>query len=108
MRIITLMLALAAGCTAAQAVDIAQVLQRSQQQRLDERLPAAPGSERAQRIQASFARLTALALLSVAGLVTVVTFAWFSAPDLALTQTPSSLLATLFRLELSESISLTR
>lgn len=61
MRIITLLLALAAGCTAAHAVDITQVLQHSQQQRLDERLPAALGSERAQRIQASFARLTALA-----------------------------------------------
>eukprot|EP01035_Chromulina_nebulosa_P005827 gene5827-biopygen4931 len=36
--------------------------------------------------QAKNHRLTALALMSVAGLVTVVTFAWFSAPDLALTQ----------------------
>ncbi|MCW5655706.1 monovalent cation/H+ antiporter subunit A [Hydrogenophaga sp.] len=36
--------------------------------------------------QAKYHRLTALALMSVAGLVTVVTFAWFSAPDLALTQ----------------------
>jgi Multisubunit Na+/H+ antiporter, MnhB subunit len=36
--------------------------------------------------QAKYHRLTALALLSVSGLVTVVTFAWFSAPDLALTQ----------------------
>ncbi|HIV73143.1 MAG TPA: monovalent cation/H+ antiporter subunit A [Candidatus Aquabacterium excrementipullorum] len=36
--------------------------------------------------QAKYHRLTALALMSVAGLVTVITFAWFSAPDLALTQ----------------------
>lgn len=36
--------------------------------------------------QAKYHRLTALALMSVSGLVTVVTFAWFSAPDLALTQ----------------------
>jgi multicomponent K+:H+ antiporter subunit A len=36
--------------------------------------------------QAKFHRMTALALMSVAGLVTVITFAWFSAPDLALTQ----------------------
>ncbi|AZP12996.1 monovalent cation/H+ antiporter subunit A [Undibacterium parvum] len=33
-----------------------------------------------------FHRLTALALMGVAGLCTVITFAWFSAPDLALTQ----------------------
>ena len=36
--------------------------------------------------QAKYHRLTALALMSVAGLCTVITFAWFSAPDLALTQ----------------------
>ncbi|MFY9479222.1 MAG: monovalent cation/H+ antiporter subunit A [Aquabacterium sp.] len=36
--------------------------------------------------QAKYHRLTALALMSVAGLVTVINFAWFSAPDLALTQ----------------------
>ena len=36
--------------------------------------------------QAKYHRLTALALMSVAGLVTVISFAWFSAPDLALTQ----------------------
>jgi len=36
--------------------------------------------------QAKYHRLTALILMSVAGLTTVVTFAWFSAPDLALTQ----------------------
>lgn len=36
--------------------------------------------------QAKYHRLTALALMSVSGLVTVITFAWFSAPDLALTQ----------------------
>jgi multicomponent K+:H+ antiporter subunit A len=35
---------------------------------------------------AKYHRLTALALLSVTGLATVITFAWFSAPDLALTQ----------------------
>ena len=37
-------------------------------------------------VQARYHRLTALALMSVAGLATVITFAWFSAPDLALTQ----------------------
>jgi multicomponent K+:H+ antiporter subunit A len=36
--------------------------------------------------QAKFHRLAALALLSVVGIVVSVTFAWFSAPDLALTQ----------------------
>jgi multicomponent K+:H+ antiporter subunit A len=36
--------------------------------------------------QAKFHRLAALILLGGAGLVTCVTFAWFSAPDLALTQ----------------------
>ncbi len=36
--------------------------------------------------QAKYHRMTALALMGVAGLVTVITFAWFSAPDLALTQ----------------------
>ncbi len=36
--------------------------------------------------QAKFHRLAALALLSMAGLVLCITFAWFSAPDLALTQ----------------------
>ena len=36
--------------------------------------------------QAKYHRLTALALMSIAGLCTVITFAWFSAPDLALTQ----------------------
>ncbi|WP_382153339.1 monovalent cation/H+ antiporter subunit A [Hydrogenophaga sp. ANAO-22] len=36
--------------------------------------------------QAKYHRLTALALMSVSGLTTVITFAWFSAPDLALTQ----------------------
>ncbi len=35
---------------------------------------------------AKFQRLAALALMGVAGLCTVITFAWFSAPDLALTQ----------------------
>ncbi len=36
--------------------------------------------------QAKFHRLVALALLGVVGLVVCLTFAWFSAPDLALTQ----------------------
>jgi multicomponent K+:H+ antiporter subunit A len=36
--------------------------------------------------QAKFHRLMSLALLSVVGVVLCVTFAWFSAPDLALTQ----------------------
>jgi len=37
-------------------------------------------------VQAKFHRLVALTLLGVTGLVLCVTFAWFSAPDLALTQ----------------------
>ena len=37
-------------------------------------------------VQAKFHRLAALILLGGAGLVTCLTFAWFSAPDLALTQ----------------------
>ncbi len=37
-------------------------------------------------LQAKFHRLAALTLLTVVGLVLCVTFAWFSAPDLALTQ----------------------
>ncbi|MEO7151129.1 MAG: monovalent cation/H+ antiporter subunit A [Burkholderiaceae bacterium] len=36
--------------------------------------------------QAKFHRLAALAMLSVVGLAQCITFAWFSAPDLALTQ----------------------
>jgi multicomponent K+:H+ antiporter subunit A len=36
--------------------------------------------------QAKYHRLAALAMLSVVGLVLCITFAWFSAPDLALTQ----------------------
>ena len=36
--------------------------------------------------QAKFHRLAALTMLGVAGLVTCLTFVWFSAPDLALTQ----------------------
>src|SRR5690606_34935055 len=36
--------------------------------------------------QAKFHRLAALAMLSVVGLAICITFAWFSAPDLALTQ----------------------
>jgi multicomponent K+:H+ antiporter subunit A len=37
-------------------------------------------------LQAKFHRLVALILVGVVGLVTCLTFAWFSAPDLALTQ----------------------
>ncbi|HEX7079709.1 MAG TPA: monovalent cation/H+ antiporter subunit A [Gammaproteobacteria bacterium] len=37
-------------------------------------------------LQAKFHRLAALIMLGVTGLVTSLTFAWFSAPDLALTQ----------------------
>ncbi|MBL0919864.1 MAG: monovalent cation/H+ antiporter subunit A [Hydrogenophaga sp.] len=37
-------------------------------------------------VQAKFHRLAALILLSVVGLAVCITFAWFSAPDLALTQ----------------------
>ena len=37
-------------------------------------------------LQAKFHRLAALTMLSVAGLLTCLSFAWFSAPDLALTQ----------------------
>src|SRR5690606_32171325 len=36
--------------------------------------------------QAKFHRFAALVLMSGAGLVTVLTFVWFSAPDLAITQ----------------------
>ncbi|RZJ18817.1 MAG: monovalent cation/H+ antiporter subunit A, partial [Haliea sp.] len=37
-------------------------------------------------VQAKYHRLAALTMLSVTGLVTCLTFVWFSAPDLALTQ----------------------
>src|SRR5690606_5326567 len=37
-------------------------------------------------VQAKFHRLAALIMLSVVGLALCITFAWFSAPDLALTQ----------------------
>jgi uncharacterized MnhB-related membrane protein len=37
-------------------------------------------------VMAKFHRLAAITLMGGAGLVTCVTFAWFSAPDLALTQ----------------------
>src|SRR5690606_24920147 len=37
-------------------------------------------------VQAKFHRLAALVLAGGAGLVTCITFVWFSAPDLALTQ----------------------
>ncbi|MGY1893769.1 hydrogenase subunit MbhD domain-containing protein, partial [Pseudomonas sp. SDT291_1_S447] len=36
--------------------------------------------------QAKYHRLAALTMVSVCGLMTCVTFVWFSAPDLALTQ----------------------
>lgn len=59
---ITLLLTLlAACCLPAQAEGIAQVLERSQQTRLDERLPARADSVLAQRIQASLARIEAVA-----------------------------------------------
>ena len=41
---------------------------------------------RARRSQAKFHRLAALTMLAVTGLITCLTFVWFSAPDLALTQ----------------------
>jgi len=60
------------------------------------RVPATPefvllwlvgaGAAVASAWQAKFHRLVALALLGVVGIVVCVTFAWFSAPDLALTQ----------------------
>ncbi len=37
-------------------------------------------------VQAKFHRLAAVTLLAVAGVITCITFLWFSAPDLALTQ----------------------
>lgn len=37
-------------------------------------------------VQAKYHRLAALALIGTVGLITSITFAWFSAPDLALTQ----------------------
>ena len=45
--------------------------------------------------QAKYHRLSALALLSVSGLATAVTFAWFSAPDLALTQLAVEVVTTI-------------
>ena len=36
--------------------------------------------------QAKYHRLAALIMVGTAGLITCLTFAWFSAPDLALTQ----------------------
>ncbi|MFP3334862.1 hydrogenase subunit MbhD domain-containing protein, partial [Pseudomonas sp. SIMBA_064] len=36
--------------------------------------------------QAKYHRLAALTMVSVCGMVTCITFVWFSAPDLALTQ----------------------
>ena len=44
--------------------------------------------------QAKFHRLAALTLLGVVGLVQCVTFAWFSAPDLALTQLAVEIVTT--------------
>src|SRR4029079_3715003 len=52
-------------------------------------------------ISAKFHRLIALIMISGAGLVTCLTFAWFSAPDLALTQLLVEVVTTmLFRLGL--------
>ena len=48
--------------------------------------------------QAKFHRLAALILLGGAGLVVCVTFVWFSAPDLALTQLPVEVVTTVLLL----------
>src|SRR5205085_3721333 len=45
--------------------------------------------------QAKFHRLAALMLAGVSGAITVVTFIWFSAPDLALTQLVVEVMTTL-------------
>ena len=50
------------------------------------------------RLQAKFHRLAALILLGGAGLVTCVTFVWFSAPDLALTQLVVEIVTTVLLL----------
>ena len=44
--------------------------------------------------QAKFHRLAALTMLAVCGLTTCITFAWFSAPDLALTQSAVEVVTT--------------
>src|SRR5690606_33474898 len=44
--------------------------------------------------QAKFHRLRALILMGGAGMTTVITFVWFSAPDLALTQMPVEIVTT--------------
>lgn len=49
-------------------------------------------------IQAKYHRFAALALLGGAGLVTAVTFAWFSAPDLAVTQLLVEIMTTVLLL----------
>ncbi|MBB1492006.1 monovalent cation/H+ antiporter subunit A [Paracoccus sp. MC1854] len=49
-------------------------------------------------IQAKYHRFAALALLGGAGLVTAVTFAWFSAPDLAVTQILVEIMTTVLLL----------
>jgi len=49
-------------------------------------------------IQAKYHRFAALTLLGGAGLVTAVTFAWFSAPDLAVTQVLVEVLTTVLLL----------
>jgi multicomponent K+:H+ antiporter subunit A len=48
--------------------------------------------------QAKFHRLAALTLLGGAGLVTCITFVWFSAPDLALTQLSVEIVTTVLML----------
>jgi multicomponent K+:H+ antiporter subunit A len=49
-------------------------------------------------LQAKFHRLAALIMLGGAGLVTCLTFAWFSAPDLALTQISVEIVTTVLLL----------
>ncbi|MEJ1715064.1 hydrogenase subunit MbhD domain-containing protein, partial [Escherichia coli] len=48
--------------------------------------------------QAKYHRLAALILAGVAGLVTCLTFVWFSAPDLALTQLAVEIVTTVLLL----------
>lgn len=49
-------------------------------------------------LQAKFHRLAALIMVGCAGLVTALTFAWFSAPDLALTQVSVEVVTTVLLL----------
>src|SRR5262249_40880943 len=57
MRIFGAILGLMAAMSSARAEDIVAVLERSQQMRLDQRVAAAPDTERTQRVRASFDRL---------------------------------------------------